>query len=478
MANSKHPAHMAMVPGGAGTAIGSIPGNDTQGAVYRGGIPELGPWAWWYHDMGTTERLLLPPNTTQAERIRLRNSFSLMPKSWFYTIEPGRLDLDRPKHDVESLLMQLPSKDVLRRLNGALTPFDEFITWTPGDPRWNDVPLARAGFSSRTPALYLDSWHDDGSGETARMFRYLQDQNTPGQYLVMGSGPHCVFLEKDEELRNLKMGDLELGDVQYRNQKDGYSQLVLNWFDHFLKGERNTIAEMPKVQLHIMGKGWISADRWPLKNTQYVRYYFDRDSTSAGASGLLSTQLPKGTEKDTYLYDPANPVPTRGGGCCSSDMAVDQRPVEVRRDVLSYSTSALSQPLTIVGPIEVTLSVSSSAKDTDFMVKLVDVYPDGKAINLADDGFRVRYRQGYDKKSLMKPNEIYEIHLENMITGAYFPAGHRVRIDVTSSNFPTLERNLNTGGNNFDETAWVVAENSVHHSKAHPSYVLLPILMD
>jgi putative CocE/NonD family hydrolase len=112
------------------------------------------------------------------------------------------------------------------------------------------------------------------------------------------------------------------------------------------------------------------------------------------------------------------------------------------------------------------------------MVKLVDVYPDGKAINLADDGFRVRYRQGYDKKSLMKPNEVYEIHLTNMVTGAYFPTGHRVRIDVTSSNFPAMERNLNRGGNNFDETAWVVAENSVHHSQAHPSYVLLPILMD
>lgn len=480
MAGSKHPAHAAMIPGASGTAIGSIPGNDTQGAVYRGGIPLIGLWAWWYHDMATTERLLLPPNTTQEQRIRLRDSFSLLPTTWFYTIEADKIDLTNGKNKAEKLFMELPSQTVLRRVGGALTPFDDFVTWTPADPRWNKVPLAKAGFSSRTPALLLNTWHDIGVGEMIRMFKYLQDQSVADQYLVIGSGPHCNFFHGGAQLAKLEFGDLNVGDARYGNQDDGYEKLVMSWFDHYLRGERNSIADMPKVQLHVMGKGWIQGDRWPLENTKFVKYYL----ASSGAPGVkgtmqsLSTRLPQGTVKDTYLYDPATPVPTRGGSCCGADVALDQRDIEMRRDVLSYTTAVLEKPLTVVGPIEVVLHVSSSAKDTDFVVKLIDVYPDGKAINLADDGFRVRYREGFDKKVLMKPGEVYEIRLTNMVTGNYFPAGHRIRLDVSSSNFPAFERNLNTGGNNYDETTWVVAENSIHHSAAYPSHVVLPILAD
>lgn len=478
MANSKHPAHAAMIPGASGTAIGSIPGNDTQGAVYRGGIPLIGLWAWWYHDMATTERLLLPPNTTQEQRVRLRDSFTLLPTTWFYTIEPNKMDLTNPKNKAEKMFMELPSQTVLRRIGGAMTPFDDFVTWGPADPRWNKVPLAKAGFSSRTPGLHLNSWHDIGAGEMIRMFKYLQDQNTPNQYLVIGSGPHCTFFRDGAQLAKFEFGDLNVGDTRYGNQDDGYQQLFMNWFDHYLRGESNSVASMPKVQLHVMGKGWIQGDRWPLKDTNFVKYYL-ASSGAAGVKGTaqtLSTELPKGTEKDTYLYDPATPVPTRGGSCCGSDVAIDQRDIEMRRDVLSYTTPALEKPVTVVGPVEVVLHVSSSAKDTDFVVKLIDVHPDGKAINLSDDGFRVRYREGFNKKVLMKQGEVYEIRLTNMVTGNHFPAGHRIRLDVTSSNFPAFERNLNTGGNNYDETTWVVAENSIHHSAAHPSHVVLPIL--
>lgn len=478
MANSKHPAHAAMIPGASGTAIGSIPGNDTQGAIYRGGVPLIGLWAWWYHDMATRERLLLPPNSTQEQRIRLRDSFTLLPQTWFYTIEPNKIDLTHPKNDTQAMFMELPSQSVLRRVGGALTPFDDFVTKTPGDAYWNQVPLAKAGFSSRTPGLLVNTWHDIGAGEMIRMFKYLQEQNTPNQYLVIGSGPHCSFLHPGAQLAKLKFGDFDVGDARYGNRDDGYETLLTNWFGHFLKGENNGVTDMPKVQLHVPGKGWLHGDRWPLQDTKFVKYYL-ASSGAAGVKGTtqsLATRLPQGTERDTYLYDPATPVPTRGGGCCGTDMAVDQRGVEMRRDVLSYSTPVLEQPVTVVGPVEVVLYVSSSAKDTDFMVKLIDVYPDGKAINLAEDAFRVRYREGFDKKVLMRAGEVYEIRLPNMVTGNHFPAGHRIRLDVTSSNFPTYERNLNTGGNNFDETKWVVAENSIHHSAAHPSHVLLPIV--
>jgi len=159
-------------------------------------------------------------------------------------------------------------------------------------------------------------------------------------------------------------------------------------------------------------------------------------------------------------------------------MAVDQRDIEARADVLTYTTPVLEEGVTVAGPIEVVLYVSSDAKDTDFTVKLVDVYPDGKAINLSDDGFRVRYREGFDKKMLMEEGEVYKITLTNMVTANYFKPGHRIRLQVTSSNFPAYERNMNTGGNNYDEAEWVVAENAVHHGNDYPSYIELPVIED
>ena len=164
------------------------------------------------------------------------------------------------------------------------------------------------------------------------------------------------------------------------------------------------------------------------------------------------------------------------GGCCGDAMALDQSDLEMRSDVLTYTTPVLEEGVTIAGPIDEVLYVSSSAKDTDFMVKLVDVYPDGTAINLIDDAIRARYREGFDKQVFMEPGGVYKVRLTNLVTANRFPAGHRIRIEVASSNFPMLERNLNTGGNNYDETEWVVAENSVHHTPEHPSHIVLPVL--
>ena len=477
MANSKHPALAAMLPLASGTAIGDIPGNDTQGTIYRGGIPMLGLWAWWYNDVATSERLLLPPNTTQAQRIRLRNSFTLQPMSRFYQMHGRTIDTSSKTAEHDELMKTLPSMNVIRSVGGALTPFDKYITWMPGDKRWDSVNQARTGHSQIAPALHLNTWHDVGAGEMSRMFKYLQDQGTPDQYLIMGSGPHCDFLE-ESHLANKEFGDLNVGDARYMGRDNGYAELFLNWFDHKLKGKKNKLKKMPKVQLHVMNKGWITGDKWPFENTQFTKFYLN-SSGMAGSritDGTLSSTKPLVTgTKDNYLYDPSFPVPTRGGSCCSSAMAVDQRDIEARADVLTYSTPVLEKGVTVAGPIEVVLYVSSSAKDTDFIVKLVDVYADGKAINLSNDGFRVRYREGFDKKVLMDRGEVYEIKLTNMVTANYFPAGHRIRLQVSSSNFPAYERNLNTGGNNYDETEWVLAENEVHHGMQYPSHMVLPI---
>jgi putative CocE/NonD family hydrolase len=497
LASASHPGHTAMIPGASGSGVGNVPGNDTRGIFYRGGVPMSGWWASWYSNHGATERMILPPNAPQEERIRIRNSYALDPKSGF---DSAALPLN---------FMYLPNKDVLRHLGGPLTPFDKYISWTPADPRWNDVELLGAGAKPRVPALHVSTWHDYGVGETTRLFKYLQDLEIPNQYLIIGAGPHCSFMSEgvsdltgsgladlfadagvtsikgsdlksvsNMKLAKLKFGDLEIGDARYGADDYGYTKLFLNWFGYWLNGEHNHITEMPRVQLYVMGMGWLSGDRWPLRETRLTNYYLSEATTDRPLkeTHLLSVRPSNRNESDRYVYDPSVPTPSRGGGCCDATAALDQRPIEARKDVLVYSTPPLEKPLTIAGPIQVVLYVSSSARDTDFMVKLVDVYPDGKAINLSDDAFRMRYREGFDKKVLMEAGGIYQVTLSNMVAAVRFPKGHRLRLDVTSSNFPLYERNLNTGGNNYDETRWEVAENSIHHGPRYPSHLVLPVL--
>jgi putative CocE/NonD family hydrolase len=337
-----------------------------------------------------------------------------------------------------------------------------------------------------------------------RVFEHLQNLGVPDQYLIVAPGPHCSLwrelvhhlpvseLKKWAESRAvsdiskltdfdpsaLKYGDLGAGDVRYRGVDLGYGQLFLRWFEKWVAGDENGVTEMPRVQLLVINQGWISGPRWPLPETQMTPYYLagDPEARLRHENGILSTQAPAAAGSESFVYDPGNPVPTCGGGCCDPAVALDQRPVEARRDVLVFSTPPLEDPVTIAGPIEVVLYVSSSARDTDFIVKLVDVYPDGKAINLNDDGFRVRYRQGFETSVPMEAGQIYRITLPNMVAGNRFLPGHRIRLDITSSCFPLYERNLNTGGDNFDETEWVVAENTVHLGGDHASHVVLPLL--
>jgi len=500
MAASGPPGLAAIVPGASGAAIGNIPGNTTRGAFYRGGVPLLRTWANWYQSV-PTERPVLPASLSQEERIRLRNTYaSLIPKQ---TLAFNPIAELMGKNPDLSPFMKLPSKDVLRQGEGSLTPFDNYITWTPADTRWNEVETLGENTKIPVPSLYVTTWHDMiTAGEMTRLFKYLQDLETRNQYLIVGAGPHCAFEARSTELgadltiktlkssenpsllaswlldlKDLEFGDLHVGDARYGGADHGYAKLFSRWFEYWLQGKQNNVLEMPKVQLFVMGKGWVAGDRWPLKETRFTKYYLSSNSSKdlTHDAGMLSIEPARRDDVDSYVYDPADPTPSRGGG---DDVlsALDQRPVEIRKDVLTYSTPPLGNSVTIAGPIEVTLYVSSSAKDTDFMVKLVDVYPDGKAINLTDDAFRVRYREGFDRKVLMQPDGVYRITLPNMVTAMRFAVGHRIRLEVASSSFPYYERNLNTGGNNYDETTWVVAENSVHHGPQYPSHVVLPII--
>ena len=212
-------------------------------------------------------------------------------------------------------------------------------------------------------------------------------------------------------------------------------------------------------------------------------YYLNSDgrANSLFGNGSLTREPPATDQPDTFAYDPNNPVNSYGGNVCCTGNAVqggsyDQRGMEARQDILVYTSEPLKEGIEVSGFIEATLYVSSDARDTDFTLKLIDVYPDGRAFNLDETIQRVRYREGYDKEVFMEKDKVYKLELSPLSTSNYFAPGHRIRIEVSSSNFPRFARNLNTGGNNYDETGGVIAVNKVHHSSQYPASVRLPVV--
>jgi putative CocE/NonD family hydrolase len=265
-----------------------------------------------------------------------------------------------------------------------------------------------------------------------------------------------------------------------------YDALTYGWFDHFLKGEDNKILDnTPKVRYYTMGLNkWQTSNTWPPEGAQPMTLYL----TSGGRANTLYgdgalTPGPAPTDKpDSFVFDPLNPVPSYGGNVCCTGNAVtggafDQRAMETRNDILVYTSEPLAEPIQVSGPVEATLYVSSDAKDTDVTIKLIDVLPDGTAYNLDETIQRLRYRNGYEKPPVwMERGKVYPVTLQPMTTSNYFPASHRIRIEISSSNFPRFDRNMNTGGRNYDETTGVVAHNSIHHSQQFASKIVLTVV--
>ena len=260
---------------------------------------------------------------------------------------------------------------------------------------------------------------------------------------------------------------------------------MFGFFDYYLKdGKGDFVSETPRVQYYTMGRNeWASSDGWPPETARPQTFYLVSDgaANSVFGDGRLAVELPQSPGSDTYTYDPMNPVPALGGGvCCNKDAALggsyDQREIEARADVLVYTSGPLSRDTEVTGSVRATLFVSSDAKDTDFTVKLVDVHPDGTAWNVDDTIFRARYREGYDKEVLMRDGEIYELNPTPMSTSYEFKQGHRIRVEIASAKFPQYMRNLNTGGNNYDETEAVIAHNTIHYSAEHPTRIVLPVV--
>ena len=327
--------------------------------------------------------------------------------------------------------------------------------------------------------MIVNTWGDQTVGETlalAEAMRRTEPDSSRKQHVVIAPGVHCG----EDQWRTGKFGDIDI-----RGGEQPYFEWYLKWFDYWLRGEGTGLADMPPYLYYMLGEHrWLTATRWPPTESVLERWYLDSrgHANSRSGNGELGRQLPASDGYDQFRYDPENPVPSRGGPlCCTGDPneragPVDQSDVEVRDDVLVYTTAPLTQPLRIAGPLKAHLRIASSALDTDVVCRLTHVWPDGRATNIQEGALRARYRLGIDRPTRLTPNEPTDVVVDMRAIAYTVPAGHRLRLDVTSSSFPRLERNLNTGGNNFDESAGVVAINRVHHGTDGLSYLELPIL--
>jgi uncharacterized protein len=258
---------------------------------------------------------------------------------------------------------------------------------------------------------------------------------------------------------------------------------MLRWYDFLLKGINNGVNSEKPVRIFVMGRNeWRDEDVWPPARSQATRYYLHSEgkANSLNGDGGLTIEEPKKEKNDHFTYDPEDPVPTRGGPlCCDEERlqpgAVDQRPVETRQDVLVYSTPGFSQDVEVTGPVSAELYVKSSALDTDFTAKLLDVWPNGFAQNLTEGILRMRYAASPEKAELIRPGKVYKINIDLWATSNVFRAGHRIRLEISSSNFPRFDRNLNTGDDQGFTVRFVKALNTVYHDHDHPSALVLPV---
>jgi len=467
-AKLRNPHLKCMIPQAAGGAVGSAGNRFHFFGSMDGGVMEIAPSVGWFYDSGSKVFFRPPQGMSREDFLKIREFFNPAPKL--------------QGMNFREVWYSLPVVDMLKKAGAPPTDFEDYMSHWPGDPWWEDFAYIKDSDRFDVPSLHVNSWYDYGVDDTLFLFNLFQknaesDHCRENQFAIISPTAHC---ESESVPERKIVGARDVGDARFP-----YWDTYVRWFDYWLKGEKNGVADMPKVQIFVMGKNeWRAEEEWPLARTKFTKYYFHSDglANSRYGSGKLNMMMPGKEMSDRFIYDPKTPVPSVGGPVCCTGTedapagAFDQSEVEMRHDVLVYTSDALAKGVEVTGPIKAVLYVSSSAKDTDFTAKLVDVYPDGTAFNVQGGILRARYREGFRKKVWMKPDEVYQLEIDLHSSSNYFGPGHKIRVEISSSNFPHYERNLNTGGNNFDETEWIVAQNEVHHSKKYPSHILLPII--
>lgn len=444
-----HPPHLS------GICPGVTASNYHDGWTYQGGAFEQ-----WFNESWTSGLSQDTLARLVERRANFKEAINVLPLDEYPVLNltpPGLIDATTPK----------------------LAPY--FLDWLAHplyDDYWKRISIEEHFGEIGVPALHMGAWYDIFQGGSLRNFTGLKQHANgeaarKGQRLFVDIGGHAGW--------GRKIGEMDYGPAA--EKYDGY-QMLLDWYDYLLRGAQNEFSKSKPVRIFVMGiNQWRDEDDWPLARAKSTKYFLHSQGSanSVRGNGTLSTTAPAAEPADKYVYDPAKPVPTVGGPlCCNSENLApgprNQRSVEELDDVLVYSTAPLAADTEVTGPIRLELFVSSSAVDTDFTAKLVDVAPDGTAINLTESILRARYRDSQEKPTLLTPGKVYPISLDLWYTSNVFLKGHRIRLEVSSSNFPRFDRNLNTGELAATSSWFVSATNSVVHDSAHPSALVLPIV--
>lgn len=371
-------------------------------------------------------------------------------------------------------LKDLPLKDWDNAHGNNVFFIDDWVAHPRLDDYWRKRSIKGREDKITVPILNVGGWYDIFSKTTFDLINEVKKKSSDrlarrNQFLVMGPWGHGVGGQK--------LGELDFGETA----KLDLGQLQAEWFAYWLKNEETGVQNWPAFRIFVMGENkWRDEHEWPLARTRWTKVFLHSkgQANSRGGDGLLDIEAPGDQPEDTFVYDPANPVPTLGGNNLVGPPTgpFDQSKTEDRQDVLVYTSKELPTDIEVTGPVTMVLYASSTATDTDFTAKLVDVYPDGKAYLLCDGIVRARYRDSRENSEFLKPGEVTKFEIDLWVTSNLFKTGHKIRVEVASSNFPRFDRNPNTGADFGSNPELAKATQKIFHSPAYPSHLLLPVI--
>ena len=372
--------------------------------------------------------------------------------------------------DFDKFVLHLPTRTSdITALGWTSMMYQEVIAHPTFDAFWRNISTREHLAKVNVPVFSVGGWYDNFVQSDLEAYSTLRRKSSLNRILI-GPWPHNM---------SVPFEGTDFGPESFVPIRE----LQLEWFDQWLMGKDSPLLSKPPVKVFMMGANqWREAREWPPEGST-SRFFFLESKGKANSlegDGSLTDKLPSGGT-DQFVFDPLAPVPTRGGAVCCNPKVfpwgpLDQRTVEARKDVLVYSTKPLKRDLEVIGPVQLVLYVSTNARDTDFTAKLVDVFPDGRARNLTDGILRLRYRNSLEKPEPAVPGEIYRVTIDAGVTGNVFLKGHRIRVEVSSSNFPRFDRNPNTGGKVADAVKMNKANQTVYHDSRHPSALVLTVM--
>ncbi len=379
-----------------------------------------------------------------------------------------------PPDKLDQAYRHLPLRTLGDQFDPKVSYISEWARHPVYDDYWKQRGIQRRFSDVTVPALNIGGWYDIFSKTTLELTDKVRElSRNPAarrnQVVVIGPWAHGVGARKVGELDFGEEAAVSIGELQFQ------------WFEYWLKGATNGVQDWAVYRLFVMGENrWRHENEWPLQRTRFTPYYLHSrgQARTAKGDGTLDATAPEEEPADTFTYDGDQPVPTVGGNNLVGATAgpYDQSKVEERDDVLVYTTAPLAQDLEVTGPVKMILHAASSAKDTDFTAKLVDVHPDGKAFNLCDGILRARYRHGLPTPAVLEAGKVERFEIDLWVTSNLFRRGHRIRVEISSSSFPRFDRNANSGNELGSDTELLAATQTVHHDAARPSHLLLPII--